>query len=380
MRRRLSEDHEAVRQTARAFFEREARPRLHEWEQAGRVDPEFYERAGEIGFFGFQVPEAFGGSNLGSYSFNAMVSEAAASVNFVPSGFRVHADIVIPYFLRLGSEEQKQRWLPELVYGRSIGAIAMSEPDTGSDLAGIRTSAELTGNAYILTGTKTFITSGLNAGLVIVVARTEKLEDRRAGLTLLVVEDGMRGFTRGPAMRKLGLPYSDTCEVYFEDVEVPESNRLGEPGKGFEYLRANLPQERLSISVGAIAMAMAALESTLEYVKARRMFGTTLASFQNTKFVLAEVATEIEAAQHLLDSAIENFDQGELSAHDAAKVKLFCTEVQNRTVDRLLQLHGGYGYIWDTPIAKMYADARVTRIFGGTSEVMKVIIAQSLGL
>ncbi|MHB8593342.1 MAG: acyl-CoA dehydrogenase family protein, partial [Acidimicrobiales bacterium] len=374
MRRTLfSDEHEAFRAVVSSFFEREAVPHLREWEEAGKVDRAFLRRAGELGLLGFQVPVSYGGAGLDTFIYNVIVSEVAATLHFVPVTLRVHTDIVLPYFLRYAGAEQRERWLPDLASGQSIAAIAMSETGTGSDLAGIRTKAVSDGDQYLLNGSKIFITSGITADVIVVVARTSEGDDRRDGLTLLVVEDGMPGFTRGRVLDKLGLKYSDTAELFFEDVVVPVENRLGEEGKAFGYLSSNLPQERTSISVGAVGMARAALDMTVQYAKERVIFGASLASFQNTKFVLAEVATEIEAAQHLLDKAIVELDAGSLSASDAAKVKLFCTEVQGRAVDRCLQVHGGYGYMREFDISGMYADARVTRIYGGTSEVMKVI-------
>jgi acyl-CoA dehydrogenase len=381
MKRTLfSDDHERFREMVTAFFANEAVPHLREWEQVGRVDRGFLRRAGELGLLGFQVPTEYGGAGLETFTYNVVVSEVAAALHFVPVTLRVHTDIVLPYFLAYADNVQRERWLPRLASGESIAAIAMSEAGTGSDLAGIRTRAVRDGDHYLLNGAKTFITSGITADVIIVVARTAEEENRRDGLTLLVVEDGMNGFSRGRNLEKLGLRYSDTAELFFEDVSVPVTNRLGEEGKAFGYLSSNLPQERTSISVGAVSMATAALVGTVAYAKEREMFNTTLASFQNTKFVLAEVATEIEAAQHMLDRAVTELDAGTLTPADAAKVKLFCTEVQSRAVDKCLQIHGGYGYMRDYDISGMYADARVTRIYGGTSEVMKIIIARSLGL
>jgi acyl-CoA dehydrogenase len=265
--------------------------------------------------------------------------------------------------------------------GRLLTAIAMTEPGTGSDLAGIRTTAVRDGDEYVLNGAKTFITGGLLANLVIVVARTgSDPDDRRAGLTLLVVEDGMPGFSRGRVLEKLGIKAQDTVELAFDNVRVPVANRLGEEGKAFGYLGHNLPQERMTVAVGSVAQGWTALHETIRYTKERKAFGQTVASFQNTKFELAAMAAELEAGQAMLDRAILELVEGTLSGADAAKVKLFCTEMQARVVDRCLQLHGGYGYMMEYPIARLYADARITRIYAGTSEVMKVIIAKSLGL
>ncbi len=381
MRRTLfAKEHELFRDMVTSFFEREAVPHLREWEAAGMIDRDFLGQAGELGLMGFQVPTQYGGAGLDTFTYNVIVSEVAAGLHFVPITMRVHTDIVLPYFLRYSTEPQSERWLPKLAVGASIGAIAMSEPGTGSDLAGIRTRAVRDGDQYILNGAKTFVTSGLVADTIIVVARTSEGESRRDGLTLLVVDGDMPGFVRGRNLEKLGLKYSDTAELFFEDVVVPVENQLGEEGQAFNYLAANLAQERTSISVGAVAMSAAALEMTVKYAKERVIFGQPLASFQNTKFVLAELATELEAAQHMLDRAIVELDAKALSQADAAKLKLFCTEVQGRVIDRCLQIHGGYGYMRDFDISGMYLDARVTRIYGGTNEVMKVIIARSLGL
>jgi acyl-CoA dehydrogenase len=290
-------------------------------------------------------------------------------------------DVVLPYFLTYADEEQRRRWFPGLANGELLTAIAMTEPGTGSDLAGIRTTGVRNGDYYIVNGAKTFITGGYLADLVVVVVRTSTDEtDRRAGLTLLVVEAGMPGFTKGRMLDKLGLKAQDTTELSFTDVRVPVANRLGEEGQGFRYLGHNLPQERLAIAVGSVAQATAALTATIDYVKQRTVFGQKLSEFQNTRFELAAMATEIEAAQALLDRAIEAHVEGELDTFDAAKTKLFTSEVQARVVDRCLQLFGGYGYVNEFPIARLYADARVSRIYGGTSEVMKSIISKSLGL
>ncbi|WKU03538.1 acyl-CoA dehydrogenase family protein [Micromonospora sp. HUAS LYJ1] len=381
MRRRIfGRDHEDFRGTADAFFRRE-RENLDTWTSEGRVDRGFFERAGELGLLGLRVPEEYGGSDAGTYTFNVVLSEAAAAANVSLVGLRVHAEVVLPYLLKYGTPEQRARWVPAMVAGTTVGAIAMSEADTGSDLAGIATRAARNADGdFVLSGAKTFITNGTNADLVVVVARTGSGGDRRAGLSLLVVEDGMPGFTRGNPVGKLGLKYSDTAELSFDDVVVPGGNLLGEEGRGFEYLTSNLPQERISIAVGAIAMSQAALRRTIEYARDRQLFGTSLASLQNTRFVLAEVAAEIETAQQALDNAVVELDEGTLSPEDAAKIKLVATEVQARTVDKCLQVHGGYGYMTEYDIAAMYADARVTRIYGGSSEVMKVIISRSLGL
>jgi acyl-CoA dehydrogenase len=289
--------------------------------------------------------------------------------------------VILPYFLAYADAQQRERWFPGLSAGTLLTAIAMTEPGTGSDLAGVRTTATRDGDHYVLYGAKTFITGGLLADLVIVVARTSTDPDnRRGGLTLLVVEDGMAGFTRGRVLHKIGIKAQDTVELAFDNVHVPVANRLGDEGAAFGYLGRNLPQERMTVAVGSVAQAWAAVRETIQYVKERKAFGTTVASFQNTKFELAAMAAELEAAQAMLDRAVLELVEHRLSGADAAKVKLFCTEVQGRVVDRCLQLFGGYGYMAEYPIARLFTDARIARIYAGTSEVMKVIIAKSLGL
>ncbi len=365
----------------REFIEREVVPAYPGWEQAGELPREFFRQLGSLGVMGMAIPERYGGAGAGDYRYNVILQEEAARALVTLGTVRTQLDVILPYFLSYASEEQRQRWFPGLAAGELLTAIAMTEPDTGSDLAGVRTTAIRDGDGYVLTGAKTFITGGLLADLVIVLARTSVDErNRRAGLTLLVVEDGMPGFRKGRKLDKLGCKVQDTGELSFGEVRVPAANRLGEEGAAFGYLGHNLPQERMAIAVGSVAQARAAVETTIEYVKARKVFGTTVASFQNTKFELAAAATEVEAGQALLDQAIAALVAGELDGADAAKTKLFCTEMQARVVDRCLQLFGGYGYIMEFPIARLYADARVTRIYGGTSEVMKSIISKSLGL
>jgi acyl-CoA dehydrogenase len=374
-------DHEAFRELARAFVAKEVVPNYAGWERAGQMPRGVFERLGSLGLLGMAIPEEFGGAGVDDYRYNVVLQEEAARALVTLGTVRTQLDVILPYFLAYADDEQRKRWFPELAAGRLLTAIAMTEPGTGSDLAGIRTTAVRDGGCYVLNGAKTFITGGLLADLVIVVARTSTdPADRRAGLTLLVVEGGMSGFTRGRVLEKIGIKVQDTVELSFDDVRVPVGNRLGEEGAAFGYLAHNLPQERMTVAVGSVAQAQAALRTTVEYVKQRAAFGKPVASFQNTKFELAAVATEIEAAQAMLDRAVLDLVDGELTGVDAAKVKLFCTEMQGRVVDRCLQLFGGYGYVVDYPIARLYADARVARIYAGTSEVMKVIIAKSLGL
>jgi acyl-CoA dehydrogenase len=369
-------DHEEFRKLVREFVAKEVVPNYASWERAGRLPREIFAQLGSLGVLGIAIPEEYGGAGLDDYRYNVVLQEEAARALVTLGTVRTQLDVILPYFLAYADTAQRRRWFPGLAAGTLLSAIAMTEPGTGSDLAGIRTTAVRDGDSYVLNGAKTFITGGLLADLVIVVARTSSdPADRRAGLTLLVVEDGMSGFTRGRVLDKMGIKVQDTVELAFDGVRVPVANRLGEEGAAFGYLGHNLPQERMTVAVGSVAQARAALDTTVEYVREREVFGRAVASFQNTRFELAAVAAEIEAARAVLDLV-----DGELSGADAAKVKLFCTEMQARAVDRCLQLFGGYGYMTEYPIARLYADARITRIYAGTSEVMKVIIAKSLGL
>lgn len=385
MRRTVfTEDHEAFRATIRDFIAKEVVPVHPEWEKAGHAPRDFYRKLGELGVFGIEVPEEYGGAGMGGFKYQAVVTEETmrAGVSFGSAG--VHTGLVLPYILEYANEEQKKRWLPGFVSGETMTAIAMTEPGTGSDLAGITTRAELSedGSHYVLNGAKTFITGGVQADLMLVVCRTSPAtpEDRRAGLSILCVDTSSPGYAVGRKLEKIGLRTSDTAELSFTDVRVPVENLLGEEGRAFTYLTHNLVQERLAIAVGGYASAAAAVGFAVQYVKDRKVFGRTVAEFQNTKFVLAECAAEVEAAQAMVDRALELHETGELTPADAAKLKLFCTEVSARVIDKCLQLHGGYGYILEYPIARLYTDARVTRIYGGTNEVMKTVIAKSLGL
>ncbi|MGI5422590.1 acyl-CoA dehydrogenase family protein [Actinomadura luteofluorescens] len=381
MRRTVfNEDHEAFRDTIRAFIEAEVVPVYEEWENAGHPPRDFYTKLGELGVFGIQVPEEYGGAGETSFKYQAVVSEECARAGVSFGGYGVHVNLVLPYLLKYGSQEQKKRWLPPFVSGEMMTAIAMTEPGTGSDLAGMQTTAKPDGDHYVLNGAKTFITGGVLADRVLVVARTSPAtpENRRAGLSILAVDTRSEGYAVGRKLEKIGLRSSDTAELSFTDVRVPVEDLLGEEGRGFEYLTHNLAEERLGIATSSYASAAAAVEFARRYVQERTVFGKTVSSFQNTKFVLAECATEVEAARSLVDRCIEALDAGELTPADAAVCKLFCTEVQARVVDKCLQLHGGYGYILEYPIARLYADARVARIYGGTSEVLKTIIAKDI--
>jgi acyl-CoA dehydrogenase len=374
-------EHEAFRDLVRSFITREVVPVYPQWEAAGCPPGEMFRRLGEIGVMGMNMDEKWGGAGQHDYVYNVVLQEETARAGVTIGSLRTHLDVVLPYFRRYADEDQRQRWFPGICTGDLMTAIALTEPDTGSDLAAVRTTAVRDGEHYILNGAKTYITGGSLAQLIIVLCRTSTDEvNRRNGLTLLVIEEGMPGFNKGRKLDKIGLKAQDTVELSFEDVIVPAANRLGEEGTAFGYLGVNLAQERVAIAVGSVAQARAALDLTIEYVSRRRVFGHAVSSFQNTKFELAAMATEIEAGQALLDKGIAELVAGELSPADAAMVKLFCTELQGRVVDRCLQLFGGFGYINESGIARLYADARVTRIYGGTSEVMKSIISKSLGL
>ncbi|MET9861166.1 acyl-CoA dehydrogenase family protein [Streptomyces smyrnaeus] len=385
MRRTVfNEDHEAFRQTIRDFIAAEVVPHYPQWAEQGYVPKEFYKKLGELGVFGIEVPEEYGGAGETSFKYNAVITEECARAGVSFGGSSVHTALCLPYLLKYASEEQKKRWLPAFVSGEMMTAIAMTEPGTGSDLAGMKTTAKLSedGTHYILNGAKTFITGGVQADRVLVCARTAPPtpEDRRGGISILVVDANSEGYAVGRKLDKLGLRTSDTAELSFTDVKVPVEDLLGEEGKAFSYLTHNLPQERLGIALGAYAMSAAAVRFAHQYVKERTVFGKEVASFQNTKFVLADCKSDVDAMQAVVDRALEALDAGELTPADAASAKLFTTEIAARVIDKCLQLHGGYGYMLEYPIANLYADTRVSRIYGGTSEVMRSIIAKSMGL
>ncbi|MCW2657845.1 MAG: Long-chain-acyl-CoA dehydrogenase [Jatrophihabitans sp.] len=373
-------DHLAFGEAFRAYVDKVIVPNYMDWERAGISPREIFQEAGKGGFLGMAVPEEFGGGGVDDFRFNQVLNEqiALAGVTGTGLGISLHNDTCLPYFLTFCNAEQKQRWLPGIVSGGLITAVAMTEPGAGSDLSGIRTSAKLDGDHYVVNGSKTFITNGINADLVITAVRTG--EDRHKGISLMIIERGMDGFERGRNLDKLGLHSQDTAELAFTDVRVPVANRLGEEGEGFTYLTQKLPQERTSIAVNGVAEARAAFEETLQYVQDRKAFGKTIGSFQNTKFVLAELITEIDVAQAFLDQCVDRLNEKKLSAADAAKAKWWCTELQGRAIDKCLQLHGGYGYMTEYPVSRRYADARVTRIYGGTTEIMKSVVSKSLGL
>jgi alkylation response protein AidB-like acyl-CoA dehydrogenase len=382
-RKHYEDEHLAFGEAFRAFAEKSIVPNFLDWERAGITPREVFQEAGRGGFLGMAVPEQYGGGGVADFRFHQVLGEqiAAAGIGGTGLGISLHNDICLPYFLSYCTDDQRARWLPGITSGELITAIAMTEPGAGSDLAGIRTTAVRDGDAYVVNGAKTFITNGINGDLVIVAVKTgSDPTDRRGGMSLLVLERGMPGFDRGRNLAKLGLHSQDTAELVFSDVRVPVDNLLGEEGAGFSYLTAKLPQERMSIAISALGEATAAFHETVRYVRDRSAFGTSVASFQNTKFVLAEIATELDVAQAFVDRCVDRLNSGELTPADASKAKYHCTELQGRVIDRCLQLHGGYGYMTEYPISRRYADARITRIYGGTSEIMKSVISKSLGL
>jgi alkylation response protein AidB-like acyl-CoA dehydrogenase len=379
MRRSLyDDDHEVFRASFRSFLEREVVPSHEEWSADGIVPRDLFTRAGAAGFLGFDLPEEFGGGENTDYRFNAVLAEEIGATGVAGSGLGIgtHNDICLPYFRKRADRAQQERWFPGLISGALITAVAMTEPGAGSDLAAIRTTARRDGDHYVLDGAKTFISNGINADLVVVVARTS--EHRSRGLTLLVVERGMAGFARGRNLDKLGLHSQDTAELFFDGVRVPATNRLGDEGSAFASLMDNLAQERLGIAVTSVAVARAALEQTVRHCRERELFGAPLADLQNTRFTMAEIATEVDVAQSFVDDCVRAHVRGELTAEDAAKAKWWCSEAQGRVVDRCVQLHGGYGYMLEYPIGRAYLDSRVSRIYGGTTEIMKEVVGREL--
>jgi len=372
-------DHESFRETVRAFVEKEVSPHHESWEESGITPRDLWTKAGEQGLLGFMMPEVYGGGGVADFRFNAILAEELTRAHASGVGFMLHTDLVSGYLLSYADEEQKARWLPEFCTGETITALAMTEPGTGSDLQSIATTARRDGDHYIVNGQKTFISNGINADLVIVAVKTDPEADAQ-GVSLLVLERGMDGFERGRNLEKLGLKAQDTAELFFSDVRVPEENLLGEEGKGFIYLMEKLPQERLSIAVVAAAACEGMIDMTLSYVKDRKAFGRPVGSFQNSRFVLAELATETQIARVFVDRCIEELNAGTLSISDAAMAKWWTTELQNKVAATCLQLHGGYGYMAEYPISKAYVDSRIQTIYGGTTEIMKEIIGRTMGL
>ncbi|MEL7045069.1 MAG: acyl-CoA dehydrogenase family protein [Pseudomonadota bacterium] len=372
----FDEEHEQFRASVRRFLEAEVVPFHDEWEKAGQVDRDLWRKAGAQGYLAPQVPEAFGGA-AADFRYNAVIDEEVSRSGCTGLGWAVHSDIAVPYLVNYGTEAQKERYLERCVSGDIVMAIAMTEPGTGSDLQSIRTTAIADGDDYIINGSKTFITNGQHADLVIVVCKTDP-EAGASGTSLILVEADRAGFERGRNLDKVGMKAQDTSELFFNDLRVPRENLLGEEGQGFVYLMQELPQERLSIGIMAMAATRAVLDQTVDYVKERKAFGRPIATFQNTQFKLAEMDTELTAAEVFVDRCLELLVDGRLDTVTASKAKLLGSEVQCRLIDECVQLHGGYGYMWEYPVARAYADARVQRIYGGTSEVMKLIIGRSL--
>jgi alkylation response protein AidB-like acyl-CoA dehydrogenase len=371
-------EHDAFRDLARTFVAKEVTPFHDQWERDGQVSRDVWLAAGRAGLLGTDVPEEYGGGGVSDFRYNTVLTEELVTAGASGIGFPLQNDVVAPYLLRLATDEQKRRWLPGFCAGEIVTAIAMTEPGTGSDLQGIQTSARRAENGdWILGGSKTFITNGILADLVIVVAKTDPDAGSR-GFSLLVVERGMAGFERGRRLEKVGLKAQDTAELSFTDVRVPAANVLGELGHGFGYLMQNLAQERLSIAVASVAGAARALELTVAYTKERTAFGRPVANFQNTRFELAEMDTEVTIAQVFVDKCLTEHVAGRLSVADAAKAKWWASDLQKRVVDRCVQLHGGYGYMLEYPIAKAFVDSRVQPIYGGTNEIMKEIIGRAL--
>jgi alkylation response protein AidB-like acyl-CoA dehydrogenase len=372
-------EHEAFRAMVRDFLGKEVVPHHEAWAEAGIVDRSVWLKAGEQGLLGMDVPEEYGGGGVKDFRYNAILAAEVSRVGASGLGFGLHNDVVAPYLIDLCTDEQKARWLPGFVKGQIITAIAMTEPGAGSDLQGLQTTARRDGDEWVLNGSKTFITNGINADLVIVVARTDPDAGAR-GFSLLVVERGMPGFERGRNLDKIGLKAQDTAELFFDDVRVPAANLLGTEGHGFFHLMNNLPQERLSIAAVAVAASRLILDLTVDYCKSRTAFGRPIGKFQNTRFELAEMHTEVTIAETYLEKAILEHNAGRFTVEDAAMAKWWTTELQKRVVDRCLQLHGGYGYMLEYPVARAYLDSRIQTIYGGTTEIMKEIVGRSLGV
>lgn len=371
-------DHEVFRDAVRKFLLEEAYEQHTQWEKDGQIDRSLWNKAGAQGMLCPGVSEEYGGVGA-DFRYNMVVSEEVSRLGLTGIGFILHNDVTVPYLENVANEAQKQKYLPKCVSGECIVAIAMTEPGTGSDLQGVKTNAVDKGDHYLLNGSKTFITCGQQADIVLVVCRTNP--DPAAGakaFSILIVEDGMPGFERGRNLEKVGMKAQDTSELFFNDVKVPKENLLGEEGMGFIYLMRELPQERLSIAVSAVASCEAVIEETVKYVKERTAFRKSIAEFQNTQFTLAQLEAEVTAMRVFIDRCAELLVKKELSTVEASKAKLLATELQGKVTDQCVQLHGGYGYMWEYPVARAYADARVQRIYGGTSEVMKLIIGREL--
>ncbi|WP_068829560.1 acyl-CoA dehydrogenase family protein [Pseudomonas sp. BMS12] len=372
----FSHEHEQFRESVRKFFEQEAVPYHAQWEKDGHIDRALWNKAGEAGMLCSHIPEEYGGMSA-DFLYSAVVIEEQSRLGLSGVGFSLHSDIVAPYILHYGSEAQKHKYLPKLVSGELVTAIAMTEPGTGSDLQGVKTTAVLDGDEYVINGSKTFITNGYLADLVIVVAKTDAKAGAK-GISLFLVEADTPGFAKGKRLDKVGMKAQDTSELFFQDVRVPRENLLGKEGMGFVYLMQELPQERLTVGLLAISSAEAALQWTKDYTRDRKAFGKPVAEFQNTRFKLAEMATEIQIGRVFVDRCLELHLQGKLDVPTAAMLKYWSTDLQCKVIDECVQLHGGYGYMLEYPIARAWADSRVQRIYAGTNEIMKEIISRAL--
>jgi len=379
-RNNFSDEHHMFRDAFRTFLEREMVPNREQWTEDEIVDRSVFAQAGAAGFLAMAVPEQYGGAGVSDFRYSQIIAEEICRADLLPHGLgmTLHNDVCLPYFLDYCNEEQHQRWLPGIASGELITAVAMTEPGIGSDLASMTTSAIRDGDTYILNGSKTFITNGINADLVIVACKTDPSQKHK-GMSIVIVERGMEGFERGRNLDKVGMHAQDTAELFFTDVRVPVENRLGEEGQGFMLLVKNLPQERLSISVAAVAHARAMLSWTIEYARERSAFGQPIGNFQNSRFKLAEMETEVTIAETFVDRCVDLLNEGALTAEEAAMAKWWTTELQKRVADTGMQLHGGYGYMNEYPIARAWTDARITSIYGGTTEIMKEIIGRSMG-
>lgn len=375
----LNEELIMFQNSMREFLKHEVVPNHEEWEKDGHVPKDIWLKAGENNFLGIDVPEKYGGSGIDDFRYNSVVIEEVWRAGTTCLTFSVTNDLVIPYLLRYANEEQKERWFPKLCSGETISALAMTEPSAGSDFAAIRTTAKLDGNHYILNGQKTFITNGVTSDLVIVACKTNP-DAGHKGMSLLILERGMEGIERGKEFKKIGLKGQDTAELFFTDVKVPKENLLGQENQGFYYMMKNLPQERMSIAVSALAAIETVLDYTIEYCKERKAFGQPIGNFQNSRFKLAEMKTEAEIGRIYIDDCIKKLNEKKLTAEQGAMAKWWASDLQVRVADQCLQLHGGYGYILEYPIARAFADARIQPIWGGTNEIMKEIIGRSLGL
>jgi len=374
----FSPEHETFRDSVRRFMQEEVVPHDERWQEQGYADKEVWRKAGANGFLCPTMPPEYGGSGADKL-YSVVLMEEQARANNSTLGFGLHSEIVAPYLLAYGSEALKKKYLPRMASGEMVGAIAMSEPGAGSDLQGVKTTAQRKGDRYVVNGSKTFITNGWNCDMVIVVAKTDPARGAK-GTSLLIVDTSMQGFTKGKRLKKMGLKGQDTAELFFDNVEVPAQNLLGQENNGFIYLMQELPWERLQIAIGAAAKAEVAIEWTRAYVTERKAFGKPVSSFQNTRFKLAELATEVQVARVFVDKCIQLLIDKQLDTATASMAKYWVTDLECKVMDECVQLHGGYGYMWEFPIARAYVDARVQRIYGGTNEIMKEVISRSMGL